>query len=252
VTSAASAPIRVALVDDVDDIRRLVRTALRFRGGFEVVGEASDGNEAVRLAKSLQPDIVVLDLGLPDLAGREVLTRIRELSARSKVVVFSGIEPDDQTWVAEQVEGFVLKDSELDYLVDLLESVGVAAGEQAVLELPQALSSVPQARRFAQEKVIEWHLDGLLDDVSMVVSELTANAITHARSDCQLRMSLSDGRLRIEIVDAGFGTPEPQPHSVTEEHGRGLHIIDALTSAWGMEVVPGHGKVVWAEFPLPS
>ena len=46
-------PIRVLLVDDVVEVRRLVRTSLRFRGGFEVVGEAADGAEAVRLAEHL-------------------------------------------------------------------------------------------------------------------------------------------------------------------------------------------------------
>ena len=58
-------PIAVLLVDDVEAVRRMVRTALRLRGGFEVVGEASSGAEAVQLADGLHPDIVVLDLGLP-------------------------------------------------------------------------------------------------------------------------------------------------------------------------------------------
>ncbi|HEU4548006.1 MAG TPA: response regulator, partial [Microlunatus sp.] len=61
--------IRVLLVDDVIAVRSLLRTALRVRGGFEVLGEAGDGGEAVRLAGSLQPDLIVLDLGLPDIAG---------------------------------------------------------------------------------------------------------------------------------------------------------------------------------------
>ena len=91
--------IRVLLVDDVVDVRRLLRTALRFRGGFEVIGEASDGGEAVQLADSLRPDVVVLDLGLPDIAGREVLSRIRERSPQSKVVVFSGGDTEDRAWI---------------------------------------------------------------------------------------------------------------------------------------------------------
>ncbi|HRK48026.1 MAG TPA: response regulator, partial [Nocardioides sp.] len=56
--------IRVLLVDDVADVRRLVRVALRFRGGFDVIGEARAGQEAVELAAALRPDIVLLDLGL--------------------------------------------------------------------------------------------------------------------------------------------------------------------------------------------
>jgi DNA-binding NarL/FixJ family response regulator len=100
--------VRVLLVDDVVEVRRLVRLALRLRGGFEVVGEAADGADAVRLAQDLHPDVVVLDLGLPDLAGREVLTRICLYSPGSKVVVFSGMDSEDREWIARRVKGYVL------------------------------------------------------------------------------------------------------------------------------------------------
>jgi CheY-like chemotaxis protein len=244
--------VRVLLVDDVVDIRRLVRTALRFRGGFEVVGEAGDGTEAVRLAKSLQPDLVVLDLGLPDLAGRDVLSRVRLHSPRTRVVVFSGTESQDRAWMRHHVEGFVLKDEQLDYLVDLLESVGQMRGEDAALDLPRELSSVRQARRFVKEKLHEWGLDSLLDDALLIVSELATNAMTHAKSGCGVRLVLTPSMLRIEVADAGGGTPEPQPPSTTGESGRGVHLVAALTTAWGMEVIEGEGKLVWAELPRPA
>jgi DNA-binding NarL/FixJ family response regulator len=243
--------INVLLVDDVVDVRRLVRTALRFRGGFDVVAEASDGSEAVRLAEALQPDIVVLDLGLPDIAGREVLSRIRLNSPKSKVVVFSGVETVDRAWIADQVEGYVVKDAELDYLVDLLESVGQQPDIEATLDLPQALTSAGTARKFVTEKVTEWKLEMLLDDALLVASELAANAVTHADSPCRIRLSLNTVALRIDVIDTGAGTPEPQPASFTEEHGRGLHLVAALTNAWGLEVVPGEGKLVWAELARP-
>jgi DNA-binding NarL/FixJ family response regulator len=244
--------VRVLLVDDVVDIRRLVRTALRFRGGFEVVGEAGDGTEAVRLAKSLQPDLVVLDLGLPDLAGRDVLTRLRLHAPRTRVVVFSGTESEDRAWLRHHVEGFVLKDEQLDYLVDLLESVGQLGGTDAALDLPRELSSVRQARRFVKEKLLEWHLESLVDDALVIVSELATNAMTHAKSGCGLRLALTPTMLRIEVADAGGGTPEPQPPSTTGESGRGVHLVAALTTAWGMEVIEGEGKLVWAELPRPA
>lgn len=245
-------PIRVLLVDDVVEVRRLVRTSLRFRGGFEVVGEAADGAEAVRMAEQLRPDVVVLDLGLPDIAGREVLSRVREHAPRSKVVVFSGLETADRAWIRENSEGFVLKDSDLGYLIDLLESVGTPAESEAVIDLPDDLSSVADARRFVKENLRAWGIEGPLDDALLVVSELAANALTHAGSSYRLRISATAHALRIEVDDAGAGTPEPQPLTMTEEHGRGLHLVDALAASWGMESAETGGKRVWAELALPA
>ncbi|HET6560497.1 MAG TPA: response regulator [Marmoricola sp.] len=245
-------PIRVLLVDDVVEVRRLVRTALRFRGGFEVVAEASDGTGAVRFAAGLVPDVIVLDLGLPDLAGHEVLSRIREASPASKVVIFSGNDESEHQWIEGQVEGYVLKDTKLDYLVDLLESVARRATDEAHLELPRELTSVRLARRFVAERLAEWGLEAIRDDALLVTSELAANAITHAHSACRLRVSLTATTLRIDVIDMGSGTPEPQPPSDTEEHGRGLHLVAAVTTAWGLEMVPQNGKVVWAELSRPA
>ena len=80
-----------------------------------------------------------------------------------------------------------------------------------------------------------------------MASELATNAITHADSGYRLRLSLNDSGLRVDVIDSGDGTPEPQPPSWTAEHGRGLLLVDALTTAWGLEVVPDGGKLVWAE-----
>ena len=243
-------PIRVLLVDDVVDVRRLVRTSLRVRGGFEVVGEAADGGEAVRLAEDLRPDVAVLDLGLPDIAGQEVLTRVRESSPETKVVVFSGLETVDRGWIDAHAAGFVLKDADLGYLVDLLEAVVQPGDTQAVIDLPDELSSVGFARRFVRERLDAWGIDGPVDDALLVVSELAANALTHARSSYRLRISATPHALRIEIDDNGVGTPEPQPLTETEEHGRGLHLVGALAASWGMEAADTGGKRVWAELAL--
>ena len=241
--------IRVVLVDDVPEMRRLVRTALRFRGGFEVVGEAGDGTAAVTLASEQQPDIVVLDLGLPDLAGRDVLAGIREQSPTSKVVIFSGTETADRAQLAQQVEGFVLKDDDLDFLIDLLETLGSARRRHATIELHQELGSVMRARRFVRDTFAEWGVVRAVDDALIVVSELVTNAITHAGSPCQLRLSIDDTSVRVEVFDEGTGTPDPQPTSATAEHGRGLHLVSALTAAGGIQQIPDDGKIVWAELP---
>jgi len=239
-------------VDDVPEVRRLVRTALRFRDGFEVVGEAGDGADAVRLATELRPDILVLDLGLPDIAGRDVLTQVRENSPTTSIVVFSGAaDPADREWIAERVEGYVLKDDALDYLVDLLTSVR-DRGARAVRDLPQDLLSVREARRFLRQVLERWDLSRVEDAAQLVVSELVTNAITHGESPCQLRLSRGAATLRVEVVDEGSGTPDPQPENPAGEHGRGMHIVGVLSLAWGTEALREGGKVVWAELPLTA
>lgn len=248
---------RVVLVDDVADVRRLVRMSLRLRGGFEVVGEAADGAAAVEIATSLRPDLMVLDLGLPDIAGQEVLTRVRAASPGTKVVVFSGLETVDRAWIDAHAAGFVLKDADLGYLVDLLESV-VLVGQaddgapQAALDLPHELTSVRTARNFVRARLHEWGVAGLVDDAILVVSELAANALTHAGSSYRLRLSATERILRIEVDDAGSGTPQPQPLTEDEEHGRGLHLVGALAVSWGMEPAETGGKRVWAELARTS
>jgi DNA-binding NarL/FixJ family response regulator len=242
----------VVLVDDVADVRRLVRTALRFRGGFDVVAEAENGADAIAAAEQHLPDLVVLDLGLPDIAGSEVLSSIRASSPRTKVVVFSGTESADRASVQQRADGFVLKDRDLDYLVDLLESVGRVRAGQASYALTRDLREVAPARRFVRQTLDAWQLTHLIDDALLVVTELVANAMTHAESDCQLRLSRTPTTLRVEVLDDGTGTPEPQPPTSTSEHGRGLHLIAAVTAAWGLELIPDDGKMVWAEFSLTA
>lgn len=242
----------VVLVDDVPEVRRLIRMSLRFREGFEVVGEAGDGTGAVRLASQLRPDIVVLDLGLPDIAGREVLTRVRQASPTTAIVVFSGMaDPTDRDWISERVEGYVPKDEALDYLVDLLTALR-GREARAVCDLPHDLGSVRESRRFLRDVLGRWGLGTMEDAAQLVVSELVTNAITHAASACQLRLARRPSTVRVEVVDTGAGIPDPQPESPSGEHGRGMHIVTVLCLAWGTEVLAEGGKVVWAELPLSA
>src|SRR6059058_6408762 len=82
---------RVVLVDDEPDIVFLARTLFESDGRFDVVGEARDGQEAVRLAQSLQPEAVLLDILMPRMDGWEALPLIRRVAPEATVVVVSAL-----------------------------------------------------------------------------------------------------------------------------------------------------------------
>lgn len=241
--------VRVLVVDDAADVRRVVRLALRSHGGFEVVGEARSGLQAVELAGRLHPDVVLLDLGLPDLAGRELLTRLRQVAPAAKVVVFTGMDDEDRAYYEEHAAGYVLKDSDLDYLVDLLDDVGRNAERRVSTRFEAEVSSVPLAREFVRRLLADWGAGHLFDAASLIVTELATNAVLHAASPYTVLVTHADEVLRIEVADGDEGTPEPQPFSADAETGRGIVLVSAVSSSWGIDSHP-HGKVTWAELSV--
>jgi len=186
----AAGRVRVVVVDDVDEVRRLVRTALRFRGPFAVVGEAATGLEAVEVVRDRQPELVVLDLGLPDLGRHDVLTRIRAAAPATKVVIFTGATLEDREWFTERAAGYVPKDR-LDLLVETLEAAAAPqVGESATARFPCAMTSAAAARDHTRHLLTRWGLGWLIDDACVVVTELASNAVLHARSAFDLRIEV--------------------------------------------------------------
>lgn len=87
-------PASVLLVEDETDVRLLLRGHLGRSGRFDVVGEASDAQSGVDLAAALQPDVILLDLRLPDLDGRRVIPTLITRAPASMIVALSGLEAD--------------------------------------------------------------------------------------------------------------------------------------------------------------
>lgn len=238
--------ISTLLVDDAADVRVLLRVALRAHGAFTISGEAANGAEAIRLAAELRPDLIVLDLGLPDLEGRDLLTQIRRVAPGSRVVIFTGTDTD-RSWYERRASGFVVKDADLDVLVDLLAEVGSEEPHHvATFDVPLDYAQIRAARATVTELLRRWELDELVDLAQLVVSELVTNALEHARSPCEVTIIRTAHGIRIEVRDEGAGTPDPQPVDVRRERGRGLKIIAALSTAWGIDADRAT-KVVWAE-----
>lgn len=123
--------VRVLVVDDMEDIRQVVRLTLDLDGRYDVVGEASDGLEAIESARELQPDVVLLDRSMPRLGGLEALPLVRS-AAPSAVVILYTAEGDEQLRQAAVAAGAVdvmSKDATISRLGTVLADALVRAAE---------------------------------------------------------------------------------------------------------------------------
>ncbi|NGN68002.1 response regulator transcription factor, partial [Streptomyces sp. A7024] len=127
-----TAPLRVVLADDQPLIRTALQMVITDAPDLEVVGEAGDGAEAVRLAESLNPDVVVMDIRMPGTDGIEATRRITEGPSSAHVIVLTTFDDDDYVYGALRAgaAGFLVKDMALD---DILAAVRVVAAGDGLI-----------------------------------------------------------------------------------------------------------------------
>ena len=131
-SAADAGPIRVLLADDEEMIRHGVRLILRHADGIEVVAEAVNGEDAVRLATETRPDVALVDIRMPVLDGLATVERLVALEPRPQVVMLTTFGDDENVTRAlgSGATGFLLKD---DGPQELISAVRAAAGGDAVL-----------------------------------------------------------------------------------------------------------------------
>src|SRR6478609_6384715 len=91
---AQTNPTRVVVIDDSEDIRAVLQLALARDPGFEVVAEAADGRAGAEAVTAHQPDLVLLDISMPEMDGLQVLPLIRQASPASVVVMLTGLSEE--------------------------------------------------------------------------------------------------------------------------------------------------------------
>lgn len=244
---------RIVVADDTADIRLMLRIAMASRDDVELVGEATDGHEAIDLVAALRPDLLVLDIGMPKLDGLAALPAIRAASPDTKVVMLTAIstpEHRERARVAGAV-AYVEKTTSVRVLVD--ELLRAAELLDAVLDIVSSpvlrssgadLAAPAVARQFVTDALTRWGSHDLREVTELLVSELVSNVIMHTGTAPEVVVRLAADRVHVEVSDDDPTPPVPRVAADTDTGGRGLTLIKALALDWGWTPI-GAGKVVW-------
>jgi DNA-binding NarL/FixJ family response regulator len=146
----STAPVRVLLVDDQSLFREALATLLDVRDEVEVVGEAANGDEALRRAAALAPDVVLMDLRMPVLDGVAATRRIRVEQPGVRVIALTTFDDDEDVFAALRAGavGYLLKDVSSGRLV---EAILAAARDESVLQPSVAAKVVARLARLPAE-----------------------------------------------------------------------------------------------------
>lgn len=155
--------IRVLLADDHDVVRRGLQALLETEGDIEIVGEAVDGVEAVLKARSLRPDVILLDLQMPRKNGIEVIDEIKQENAEARILVLTSFSDDEKVFAAIKAGalGYLLKETSPSELLQAVRDVHIgesslhpAIARKLIRELNRP-STLPQSDEPLTEREVE-------------------------------------------------------------------------------------------------
>ncbi|RTR36382.1 response regulator transcription factor [Robertmurraya yapensis] len=187
---------KIVIIDDHQLFREGVKRILDFESSFEVVAEGDDGSEAVNLVEQYNPDVVIMDINMPNVNGVEATRQLIEKFPDSKVIILS--IHDDENYVQHALKtgatGYLLKEMDADALI---EAVKVVADGGSYLHPKVTHNLVKEYRRLAVEEVGGG--DGYVQQV-----EIRRPLHLLTRRECEVLQLLADGKSNRGIGESLF------------------------------------------------
>ena len=180
-------PLHILIADDHPLFRKGMRTLLESLPDFRVVGEAATGQEAVERAVSLQPDVVLMDLQMPDGGGLTATRELRKTSPNIRILVVTLFEDDESIFTALRAgaRGYILKDVDEEEMVRAIKAVG---GGEAIFS--PAIAARLMDYFVASRATIPQELFPELTEREREILKLIARGETNAAIAAQLTISL--------------------------------------------------------------
>src|SRR5580704_10926931 len=207
----APAPVRLLIADDHPVVRDGLSGMFAADPGFEVLGEAGDGAEAVRLARALRPDVILMDLRMPEMDGVTAIAELARHGVTARVLVLTTYDTDSHVLPAIEAgaTGYLLKDSPRD---ELLRAVRAAAHGDAVLAPSVAARLM---NRFRDPGA------GPLSQRELEVLEMVAAGTTNREAARRLFISEATVKTHLLNIYAKLGVSD-RAAAVAEAFNRGL------------------------------